>query len=105
MNKARVEQIVTEEVDRMFKNAQKNSGKIEEKLESLRKKLFKEPSMKSEDLGNLSKQEKRIPIALVSEILDIPVNELTLHALNCIKNNNERSLVEMHLGQFYFYNV
>jgi hypothetical protein len=105
MDKLKVQKIVSEEVDKMFSDAQKNYQKIEEELEKLRKKLFKENEMKTENLGDSPVLNKRIPIDLVSEIIDFPVNELMLYALNCVKTKNERSLVEMHLGQFYFYNV
>lgn len=106
MNKDRVLQIVKEEVDNMFKKAEEDHSKYTEKLEELRKKIFKKDELRKENLGNkIPKTEKRMQLSVVSEIVDIPVNELMLYFLNCVKNKNERSLVEYRLGHVYFYNV
>lgn len=106
MNKDRVLQIVKEEVDNMLKKAEEDHSKYTEKLEELRKKIFKEDELRKENLGNkIPKTEKRMQLSVVSEIVDIPVNELMLYFLNCVKNKNERSLVEYRLGHVYFYNV
>lgn len=95
--------MVHEEVDNMVKESQKNTPKIEKKLQELHSKLFKEPIQK-ESLGDAyPKLEKRIQINLVSEIIEVPVNELMLYFLNNVKTKNERSLVEYHQGQVYFY--
>ncbi|MBW3546092.1 MAG: hypothetical protein KY428_10935 [Bacteroidetes bacterium] len=98
--------MVKEEVDSMFVKAEKNSPKIEKELEKLRKKLYKDEELTKEDIGDkLPKFEKRMQLQMVSEILDVPVNELMLYFLNCVKTKNTRSLVEMHLGHVYFYAV
>ena len=80
--------------------------KIGPKLEELRGKLKKEmscfTSLGEETFGGVRKQ-KRISAKTCSEILDIPINELVIYAINEIKNKNERSLVEYHLGTFIFY--
>ncbi len=97
-------QIVNEEVDKMFAEAQKNSPKIEKELEKLRTKLFKDEGLEMESLAQAYPYiDKRLQLSLVSEILDVPINELMLYFLNCVKTKNKRSLVEMRLGHVYFY--
>jgi hypothetical protein len=103
MKQERLAKIVKEEVDNMLKESQKNHDKIAKKLEELRTKLFKE-GLTKENLGTEKfSKEKRMQLNLVSEIVDVPVNELMLHFLNCVKASNGRHLVEYRMGQCYFY--
>jgi hypothetical protein len=106
MKKSQIFQLVQEEVQKMIKEAKDNAPKMNEKLESLRVKL--EDSMDvTESLGNEllgpNRRQKRVQLATVAEILDVPVNELMLHFMNEVKASNERHLVEYHLGMVYFY--
>ena len=104
--KAQLEKLIREEYKTLFKEAAEKAPKIDEALEKLRKKL--EPEMATletigSEVGGASRPHKRVQMKTVSEILDIPVNELTLHFLNNVKTKNERSLTEYRLGHVYFY--
>jgi hypothetical protein len=105
-SKAKLEQLIREEYKTLFKEAAEKAPEVDKALEKLRKKLLPEmvsyTTLGTEVLGG-SRPHKRIHIKSVSEILDIPINELTLHFLNNVKTKNERSLVEYHLGHCYFY--
>jgi hypothetical protein len=103
MNQDRLAKIVKEEVDNMLKESEKNHEKITKALEEVRTKLFKEGLTKEFVGQEVPFPEKRMQLQLVSEITEIPVNELMLYFLNCVKNNNNRSLVEYRLGHVYFY--
>jgi hypothetical protein len=102
-----VNKIVRSEMDKLIKEAKERAPDVEKKLEELRKKLI--PEMKKdvdESMGIGAvwrRRERRIEMKTVSDLLEIPVNELMLHFLNNVKTKNERSLVEYHLGAIYFY--
>lgn len=93
------------EFAKMLREAKEKEPKLFEDLEELRQKLI--PSMLTlEDNGQSQMErrpEKRVEIAMVAKILDVPVNELVLHFLNNVRGLNERSLVEYRLGHVYFY--
>ena len=98
-------QIIREELSEMLKEADKKAGKIDAKLEAMRKKITKhiEKESMGADLIQEDRPHKRVLVKTVSDTIDIPVNDLTLHFLNRVKTKNERSLIEMHMGQIYFY--
>lgn len=93
------------EFAKMLREAKEKEPKINEDLEELRQKLI--PSMlelESNGQSHLERRpEKRVELNTVSQILDVPVNELVLHFLNTVRTKNERSLVEYRLGHVYFY--
>jgi hypothetical protein len=80
---------------------------IAEKLEKLREKLVSEGAM--EQLESMAQSptnrryEKRISAKTVSEIIDVPINELLLYFINEVKTKNTRSLVEYRMAEVYFY--
>lgn len=102
-----VNKIVHEEMARLIKEAKERAPDLDKKLEELRKKLV--PDMKKEfeeslQLASLGRRrERRIELKTVSELLDVPINELMLHFMNNVKTKNERCLVEYHLGSVVFY--
>lgn len=107
MTKPDIKTIVGEEVSKMIqettKKVRKDSNKIEKKLEELRKKFLPE-MLEKESLSPLSRNlEKRVALNTVSELLDIPVNELMLYFLVEVKSKATRSLVEYRLGHVVFY--
>ncbi len=77
--------------------------KIEKKLEEVRKDMYSE-YFKRQRVGSTFKPvlEKRIQTQTLSELIEIPVNELILYAKNCIKTTNESVLVDYALGHFIF---
>lgn len=100
--KINIQQIVQEEIARMIKESKEKAPKLEKELEAMRVKFF--PDMLKPDFqGQDIPMEKRVQIQTVSELLDVPVNELMLYFLNGAKLTNGRSLVEYHLGHVYFY--
>ena len=110
--KTQLEQIIREEYNKLVIEAKEKAPKIEERLETLRAKFQREGEMKGPcavanigeaTVGTGSDGAKRIQLKTVSELLNIPVNELMLYFKNEVSTKNERSLVEYHLGHVYFY--
>ena len=104
-----VNRVVKTEYQKMMKEAEDRAESINKKLEELRKTLLKEGQITNRDMGSgtvmkAALPERRIPIATVSELLDIPINELVLHFLNGhrIEENSIPSF-EYRLGEVYFY--
>lgn len=104
MNRRGLKQLVKEEYVKIQKEAQEAAPKIEKKLHECREKMVAE-FCKREQMGTSFQpaMEKRLQIHTVAEMIDVPVNELVLYFLNNVKTMNERSLVEYHSGQVYFY--
>lgn len=99
-----IRKIIKEEFHKLVQEAQKDYSKIEKKLEELRKKLLKESEADRHRTFTEPKRfAKRVQLSTVAEIIDVPVNDLMLYFLNHVKLNNERALVEYHLGNVYFY--
>lgn len=106
MKRDQIFNLVQEEISKMIKESKENSPKISGKLENLRKKL--EPSMSTADSLGIehaggARKGKRVQIATVADLINIPVSELMLHFLNDVKGKNERSLIEYRLGHVHFY--
>lgn len=103
--KEAIRKLTKEEFSLMLREAKEKEPQIEKKLEELRLKLVPEmlavESMAVNALG--ARPEKKVLLKTVSEIIDIPVNELVLHFLNNVKTKNERSLIEYHMGQVHFF--
>lgn len=103
---AQIAEITRQEYSKLVSEAVEKAPAVDKKLEELRKKLEKEmvtiESLGLETFGGTRKQ-RRLSIQTVSELLDLPVNEIMLHMLNCVKASNSRSLIELHLGHIYFY--
>jgi len=96
-----------EELIRDKGKVDKDCTEISNKLEALRKKLKKEMT-NYERIGDATpnpktRKEKRVDLKMVSDILEIPINELMIYLLVHVKGNPERGLVEYHLGHVYFY--
>lgn len=104
INKKQLKELIKEEYKALFDDLQKNAEKISKKLEDLRSEMFCD-MLKREQIGATFKPklEKRIQMQTVSELIDVPVNELTLYFLNNVKTQNEHCLIEYHLGHIYFY--
>jgi hypothetical protein len=108
MNKVEFRQkyapVIKEEVQKLITEVEKKNESICEKLEKLREHLI--PVMALESLGQTPmdmRKEKRVQLKTVSEIINVPINELLIHFINEVKNKNDRSLVEYHVGYVYFY--
>jgi len=107
--KEAVDRIVKTEYQKMMKEAEERSEAISKKLEELRKTLLKEGQIteREKGSGNVTKgslPERRIPLATVSELLDVPINELVLHFLNGHRlEENSIPSCEYRLGCVYFY--
>ena len=90
----------------LLKEAAEKAPAVAKKLEELRKKLIPEmttnESLGLETFGG-TRRQKRLQVKTVSELLELPVNEIVLHMINDVKNSNDRNLCEMHLGHIYFY--
>lgn len=105
-----IDSLIKEEYDKLQKEAEKRSDEIGKKLEELRKTLVKEGQITLRERGSARQSiraipERRIPIATISEILDIPINELTLYFLNGQRIHEGAQLVEYRLGCVYFYDM
>lgn len=100
----RLKSMVKEEYNKILEDCQKEAPKIEKKLEGLRSKMCEDFVLR-ERKGTITEaaMEKRIQINIVSELIDVPVNELMLYFINHVKTANEHKLVEYHLGHVYFY--
>lgn len=101
-----VDKLVKEEMTKLIESAKERAPDLEKKLEELRKKLVPDDAPVREGLQMHSSKlrpERRVEIKTVSELLDVPINELVLHFLNNVKTKNERSVVEYRLGSVYFY--
>jgi hypothetical protein len=106
MDKSNFRKLVKEELAQMMKEAEKDSSKIATKLETLRKKFVSEMT-ENESIGWASNSvpEKRVAIKTVSELIDIPLHELTLYFLNNTKTKmDENQNVFYSMGQVYFRN-
>lgn len=103
LNKDSLKKMVRSEYLALLGDVQSRYPEIQEKLEMIRKEMFKE-YFKRQKMGNtyLPVLEKRIQTQVVSELIEVPVNELVLYAVNCLKTVNEDTLVEYHLGHFRF---
>lgn len=104
LSKTALKKIVKEEYNKLIKDLSESAPSIDKKLNEVRTELFKE-YFKREKIGSTFKErlEKRIQLKALSEMIDVPVNELLLFFLNNIKTMNERSLYEYRLGHIYFY--
>jgi hypothetical protein len=105
-NKSYLKQLVKEEYVKIQKEATEQAPKIEKKLESVRKEMFKHlptTEVAREDTVFDERKARTLQMATVAEMIDIPVNELTLYFLNHVKTKNEASSVEYRLGHVYFY--
>lgn len=101
-----VDKLVREEMTKLVEAAKERAPDLDKKLEELRKKLVPDDEPVREDLqihSSKKRAERRVELKTVSELLEVPINELMLHFLNNVKTKNERSLVEYHLGHVYFY--
>jgi len=108
MKKEQLEAVIKGEWSAMLDEVKEKSADIEKKLETLRKKLETEGALvKYESLGDEmlggSRPHRRLDIKTVSELIDCPINELMLYFIRNYKNQNERKLVEYHIGQCHFY--
>lgn len=99
--------IVKEEIDKIVAAADKNSPKIEKELEALRKKFVPEIKELNDGQAVVGRETcKRVELNTVSRIIDVPMSDLMLYFLNCIKNDpdhTKKHFVEYHLGCVYFY--
>jgi hypothetical protein len=95
--------IINEEIQKLVEESEKKAPEIAKKLETLRKKLIPAMTRRESDGEVLNRLEKRVQMQTVSELLEIPVNELMLHFLNNVKASNDRHLIEYHLGHVYFW--
>ena len=104
MNKTGLQKLVKEEYVKIQKEALEAAPKIAKKLADCREQMVCE-FFKRERVGTTFEavMEKRLQLQTVSEMIDVPVNELVLYFLNHVKTMNERSLVEYRLGHVYFY--
>lgn len=104
MKKEALQQIVKEEYVKIQKEAAEAAPLIEQKLHECREKMLSE-FVKRARIGTTfeAAMEKRLQLVTVSEMIDVPVNELILYFLNNVKGMNERALVEYRLGHVYFY--
>ncbi len=99
--------IVKEEMDKIVKEADKNSPKIAKELESMRKKFVPELKELAQGHAFVGKAtSKRVELQMVSKVIDIPMNELMLYFLNMMKNTHDQSVkqhVTYQLGMVSFY--
>ena len=104
--RSQLKKVVKEEIIKMLTEAKKKAPSIQEKLEEVREKLipgtFAGDSL-GENIAGHRRLERRVDLRMVSELIEVPVNELMLYFLNEIKNTNYRHLVEYRLGHVYFY--
>ena len=101
-----VDKLVKEEMAKLIEAAKERAPDLDKKLEELRKKLVPDDDSVREGLqihSAMRRPERRVELKTVSELLDVPINELMLHFLNNVKTKNERSMVEYRLGHVYFY--
>lgn len=107
--------VVRNEFKLMLKEAAENSGTVESKLETLRKKFVKEGQIPSCHLGSgtnnhAARPERRVPLATVSELIEVPVNELVLYFLNGERITETEQMSETAkmfrygMGHVYFFN-
>jgi len=106
--KTRIAGMVKEELAKLNEAVAEKGPDIAKKLEELRKKIEKEgkmglPERLGDDVSTTWHPNKRVELKTVSELCDLQINELMLYLLNHVKTNNERSLVEYHLGYVHFY--
>ncbi len=100
--------LIKEEFGNMVKNTTKNSSNIASKLETVRKNLLRDGKISIHERGSASnslaaRPERRISLETVSNITDIPINELILYFLNGHRIHEGRELIEYRLGHVYFY--
>lgn len=99
--RAKIHRVIQEEVG-------KARPKIAQKLEDLRANIEESGAMDIPDsigegvLGQHARC-KRLDIKTVSELIDVPLNELMLYLLNHVKTDNTQHLVEYHMTQVYFF--
>lgn len=101
-----IRKLVKEELKSLNEGMERESPKIEEKLETLRKKLVKEGGMMvaprlGDNVSNSYQPVKHIDIKSVSEVIDVPINSLMLFCINKLKNEDYRP-IQYHLGHLYF---
>lgn len=107
MDSKKFRTLVKEELAAMMGEVEKHSDSIASKLETLRKKLIDEMTT-SETIGWASNTipEKRVGIKTVSELIDVPLHELTLYFLNRVKTGlTETQNIDYRMGQVYFRNT
>jgi len=104
ITRSTLQKLVKEEYTKILDEARKAAPKIEKKLEECRKEMMAE-FVQRERIGSTFDpvMEKRIQINTVSEMIDVPVNELVLYFINNVKTSNTRKMVEYRLGHVYFY--
>lgn len=108
INESKVKTIIREEFKALLEKAEEKKVDIGAKLESMRKKLIKDGNITIFERGSArnnieARPERRIDIKSVSEIIGVPINDLTLHFLNGHRIHEGQELVEYRLGQVYFY--
>lgn len=104
MTRSSLKSIVKEEYKKILEDAKEAAPKIEKKLEECRSKMMCE-FVTRDKVGTTfeAAMEKRLQLNTVSEMIDVPVNELMLYFVNNVKTSNDRKLVEYRLGHVYFY--
>jgi hypothetical protein len=99
-----IKEATKKEYAAMLRESKEKAPDVAKKLEELRKNLI--PTMTTnENVGSWGGQRmsKRVQLKSVSEIIGLPVNEIMLYCINELKNSNERTLIEWHLGHLYFF--
>jgi hypothetical protein len=104
----RLHNMIREEVETIVKEVEEKRPQIDSKLESMRKELIKNGGLNIREVGSArndiaARPEKRIPLASVAKVIDIPVNELILHFLNGHRISEGQALIEYRLGCVHFY--
>lgn len=104
----KVNSMIQEEIESMVEEVQEQASDIRSKLETIRKNLIKDGVISEMETGSgrnnvAARPEKRIPLEIVSEIADIPINELILYFLNGHRITEGYELIEYRLGMVYFY--
>lgn len=104
LHRTGLQKLVKEEYIKIQKEAVENAPKINKKLQEVRDTMMCE-FVKRAKVGTTFEavMEKRLQLNTVSEMIDVPVNELVLYFLNNVKTMNERQLIEYRLGHVYFY--
>ena len=90
----------------LLESVEENAPEIEQKLEEVRQELLK--AGRIVDYGGAknhraARPECRIPIETVSNLIDVPVNELMLYFLNGQRNKYEQCMVEYSQRNVLFY--
>lgn len=100
----KIRSLIKETYQELCAEATANSPQICEALEELRMAFVPEMlrTVNENGAGLHLALEKRIQLKTVSELINVPVNELMLYFINEVKTTNERQLISYHLGHVYF---